>query len=327
MREHWGVDGEVGNLPVLVGVGLSLVLGVPLSAPDLQLGGVLPELVHAVGGGEEDTGGDEGAAALVQVDSLGLAAVAGLLLHWLLVEDGAHVRPLSKLGLVLSEALDPGAESIEVPAAALGLISDNWGRGRGDKVGVLAADIQEAGALAVLRGQGSEPVPDVDEPGAVSDDGAVGALIVGHAHVAKALGVVSAVLEGAVHLNSGLGLLDEGGGVGGVVTGVLAVGLLDHLHQHVHVAVVGGEGSVAGAVAAGIDLLLTGAGAEHLLDGGVGLVSQRGRGVVRVALGGSAGQARHGGKYQTVSHVLCLCDYKYKIEILELFVSVVCFAR
>merc|ERR1719232_2373084 len=110
-----GVDGEVGHLPVLVGVGLCLVLGVPLSAPDLQLGWVLSELVHAVGRGQEDAGGDQGAAALVEVDSLGLTAVAGLLLHWLLVEDGAHVGPLSKLGLVLSEALDPGAETIEVP--------------------------------------------------------------------------------------------------------------------------------------------------------------------------------------------------------------------
>merc|ERR550534_1068867 len=291
------VDGEVGHLSVLVGVGLGLVLGVPLSTPDFQLGGVLPELVHAVGRGEEDAGGDQGAAALVEVDSLGLAAVSGLLLHWLLMEDGAHVRPLSKLRLVLSEALDPGAETIEVPVAALGLVSDNWGRGRGNKVGVLAADIQKAGALAVLGGQSTETVPDVDEPGAVGDDGAVGALIVGDAHVAEALGVVSAVLEGAVNLNSGFGLLDKGGGVGGVVTGVLAVGLLDHLNQHVHVAVVGGEGSVAGAVAAGVDLLLTGAGAEHLLDGGVGLVSERGRCIVRVTLGGGAGQARHGGKY------------------------------
>merc|ERR550534_546472 len=218
------VDVEVGHLSVLVGVGLGLVLSVPLSAPDLQLGGVLSELVHAVGSGEEDAGGDEGAAALVEVHSLGLAAVSGLLLHWLLVEDGAHVRPLSELRLVLSEALDPGAETIKVPAAALGLISDNWGRGRGNKVGVLAADIQKARALAVLGGQGSESVPDVNEPGAVGDDGAVGALVVGHAHVAEALGVVGAVLEGSVNLNSGLCLLDKGGGVGGVVTGVLTVG-------------------------------------------------------------------------------------------------------
>merc|ERR550534_3038805 len=195
------MDVEVGHLSVLVGVGLGLVLGVPLSAPDLQLGGVLPELVHAVGSGEEDARGDEGAAALVEVHSLGLAAVSGLLLHWLLMEDGAHVRPLSKLRLVLSEALDPGAETIEVPAAALGLVSDNWGWGRGNKVGVLAADIQEAGALAVLGGQGSEPVPDVNEPGAVGDDGAVGALIVGNTLVAESLSVVSAVLEGRVDLH------------------------------------------------------------------------------------------------------------------------------
>merc|ERR1719510_2789763 len=260
-----GVNGEVRHLPVLVGVGLGLVLGVPLPAPDLQLGGVLSELVHAVGGGQEDAGGDERAAALVEVDSLRLAAVSGLLLHWLLVEDGAHVRPLSKLRLGLSEALDPGAETIEVPAATFWLVLDNWGRGRRDKVGVLATDIQEAGALAVLGGQGSKPVSDVDEAGTVCDDGAVGALVVRDAHVAKALGVIGAVLKGAVNLNSGLGLLDEGGSVGGVVTGVLAVRLLDDLHQHVHVVAVGGEGRVV-AVSPSVYLLLTGAGAEDLLD-------------------------------------------------------------
>merc|ERR1719340_469556 len=215
---------NVRHLPVLVRVGLSLVLGVPLPAPDLQLGGVLSELVHAVSRGQEDAGGDERAAALVEVDSLGLAAVSGLLLHWLLVEDGAHVRPLSKLGLGFSEALDPGAETIEVPAATFGLVLDNGGRGRRDKVGVLAADVQEAGALAVLGGQGSEPVSDVDEACSVCDNGAVGALVVRDALVPKALGVIGTVLKGAVNLNSGLGLLDEGGGVGGVVTGVLAVG-------------------------------------------------------------------------------------------------------
>merc|ERR1719461_726862 len=290
------VDGGVGHLSVLVGVGLCLMLCVPLPASDFQLGGILSELVHAVSRCQEDTRGDEGAATLVEVHSLRLAAVASLLLYWLLMEDSAHMRPLSKLGLILSEALDPSAETTNVPAATLGLVSDNWGRGRRNKVGVLAADIQETGAFAVFRSQSSEPVPDVDEAGTVSDDGAVGALVVRDTHVAKALGVVSAVLECSVHLDSGLGLLHKGGGVWSVVTGILAVGLLDHLHQHVHVAVVCGEGRVV-AVAPVVHLLLTGAGAKHLLDGGVGLVCEGSCGVIRVALGGGAGQARHGGKY------------------------------
>merc|ERR1719270_1385339 len=150
------VDGEVGHLSVLVGVGLCLMLCVPLPASDLQLGGILSELVHAVSRSQEDAGGEEGAATLVEVHSLRLSAVASLLLHWLLMEDSAHVRPLSKLGLVLSEALDPSAETTNVPAAALGLVSDNWGRGRRNKVGILAADIQEARTLAVFGSQSSE---------------------------------------------------------------------------------------------------------------------------------------------------------------------------
>ena len=42
-------------------------------------------------------------------------------------------------------------------------------------------------------------------PGAVCDDGAVGALVVREAHVAKSLGIIGAVFKGAVNLNSGLG--------------------------------------------------------------------------------------------------------------------------
>merc|ERR1719270_1585755 len=118
------VDSEVGHLSVLVGVGLCLMLCVPLPSSDLQLGGILSELVHAVSRGQEDAGGDEGAATLVEVHSLRLAAVASLLLHWLLMEDSAHMRPLSKLGLILSEALDPGAETTNVPASTLGLVSE-----------------------------------------------------------------------------------------------------------------------------------------------------------------------------------------------------------
>merc|ERR550525_890808 len=142
-RLELGVDLQVGDLPVLVGPGLGLVLGVPLATPHLQLARALSELVHTVGGGEDHAGGDERSSALVEVDGLRLSTVAGLLLHGLGVQDGAHVGPLAELGLRLSEALDPGAQPVGVPPPALGgVLHDGRGRGR-DEVGVLAADVQE----------------------------------------------------------------------------------------------------------------------------------------------------------------------------------------
>jgi len=137
------VDFQSGDLPVLVWPGLCLLLSVPLPTADLHLAGVLLELVHTVGRGQHHAGGDERSSALVEVDSLGLSSVAGLLLHWLGVQDGAHVGPLAELGLSLSEALDPGAQAVRVPLATLGdVLGSQDGRGRGrDEVRVFAADI------------------------------------------------------------------------------------------------------------------------------------------------------------------------------------------
>merc|ERR1719273_1578973 len=55
------VDVQGLNVSVLVGPGLCLVLGVPFSASDLQLGWFLLELGSTVGSSEDDTRGDQGA--------------------------------------------------------------------------------------------------------------------------------------------------------------------------------------------------------------------------------------------------------------------------
>ena len=83
-----------------------------------------------------------------------------------------------------------------------------WGRtslegGRGDEVGVLAADVQEAGALDGQGGRVWEPGSDVDQAGAVRDDCPVVALVVGDALVPLLLAVL-AVLEDDVQLHSRL---------------------------------------------------------------------------------------------------------------------------
>merc|ERR1712088_598181 len=118
------VDVEGIDIPVLVGPRLGLVLGVPLSTPDLQLSRSILELGSAVGSGEDDPRGDEGATTLVQVDGLRLTSIAGILGNRLLGKDGAHVRPLSKLGLVLLESLDPHPQAVLVPLSTLGCVLD-----------------------------------------------------------------------------------------------------------------------------------------------------------------------------------------------------------
>merc|ERR1712226_1136314 len=136
------VDVQGLNVSVLVGPGLCLVLGVPFSASDLQLGWFLLELGSTVGSGEDDPRSDEGASTLVEVHSLRFSSIAWILSNGLLSKDGTHVRPLPELGLVLVEALDPNSESVLVPLATLGHVLHNWRRGRGDEVGVQAAYVQ-----------------------------------------------------------------------------------------------------------------------------------------------------------------------------------------
>merc|ERR1719412_2204379 len=146
-----------------MGPGLGLVLCVPLSAPDLQLGWFLLELGGTMGSSENDPRGNEGASTLVKVHGLGFASVAWILGHRLLSKNSAHVGPFAELGLVLVEALDPNSKTVLVPLATLGYMLHNWRRGRGDEVRVKAADIKDPWALAVLRAQDTKAVPDVCE--------------------------------------------------------------------------------------------------------------------------------------------------------------------
>merc|ERR1719400_1874536 len=225
--------------------------------------------------------------ALVEVDGLRLSTVAGLLLHGLSVQDGAHVRPLAELGLALSEALDPGAQAVHVSLAALRDVLDNDGRGRGrDEVGVLAADVQEPGALAVLRREGGEPVSDVDQAGSVRDDGPVVALVVGDTLVPQALRVLVAVLEDGVHLHGGLVLHQ-------VVIGLHVVPgetLLDDLDQNIDTLLVlllcvQFPGVSRGSVASG------GLFAKYLLDSSAQTLGVQGARVSSVVLGPGVGSS------------------------------------
>merc|ERR1719431_74036 len=221
------VDVEGIDIPVLVGPRLGLVLGVPLPTPNLQLSRSILELGSAVGSGEDDPRGDEGATTLVEVDGLRLTSIAGILGNWLLGKDGAHVRPLSKLGLVLLESLDPHSQAVLVPLSTLGCVLDLGWWGRGHKVRVETADIKEARALAVLRAEDAEAISDVNETASVSDDGAVVALVVGHTLVPLGCGVVGAVLEDIVH--TGGGLVGESISSLVVVRCDIAVFILHHL--------------------------------------------------------------------------------------------------
>merc|ERR1711887_229049 len=114
------VDVQGLNVSVLVGSGLCLVLGVPFSTSDLQLGWFLLELGSTVGSGEDDSRGNQGASTLVEVHGLGFSSITWILSNGLFSEDCTHVRPLSELGLVLAEALDPDSKPVLVPLSTLG---------------------------------------------------------------------------------------------------------------------------------------------------------------------------------------------------------------
>merc|ERR1719481_1302451 len=220
--------------PVLVRVWLCLPLSVPLPAPHLQLCWAVPEPVHTVPCCQEHPWGYEGGTTLVEADGLLLTAagpisLTHLPLHHLLMEDSTHVGPLAKLGLRLDKTLDPHAKSILVPPPALRLVL-YLGRGRGDEVRVLAAHIKEARALAVLWSEHAKSIPDVNESRTVSDDGSIVALIVRHALVAQALGIVSAVSKLSVHLCGGLVPQREVGVLLYIVIWGLVVTLLENIY-------------------------------------------------------------------------------------------------
>merc|ERR1712115_12975 len=188
-RVEFRMDIQVLDISVLMGPGLGLVLCVPFSTPDLQLGWFLLKLGGTMGSSENDPRCNEGASTLVKVHGLGLVS-----------KNSAHVGPFAELGLVLVEALDPNSKTVLVPLATLGDMLHNWRRGRGDEVRVKAADIKEPWALAVLRAQDTKAVPDVDEATSVGDDGAVVALVVRDTFVALGSCVVSAVLKDVVDI-------------------------------------------------------------------------------------------------------------------------------
>merc|ERR1711881_736824 len=230
--ELWGnVQGL--DVSVLVGSGLCLILCVPFSTSDLQLGGLLLELGSTVGSSEDDPRGNEGASTLVEVHGLRFSSIAWILSNRLLSEDCTHVRPFPELGLVLIEALDPNSESVLVPLATLGNVFHNWRRGRRDEVRVKAADIKEPRTLAVLRAEDAKAIPDVNEATSICDDGAIVALVVGNAFVALALGVVCAVLKDVVNIGcclvgeSSLSLLV-------VVRSDMSILVLHHLNDRLH---------------------------------------------------------------------------------------------
>merc|ERR1712222_95247 len=232
----WGelwVDVQGLDVSVLVGPGFCLVLGVPFSTSDLQLGWFLLELGSTVGSSKDDPRSNEGTSTLVEVHSLRFSSIAWILSNRLFGKDCTHVRPLSKLGLILVEALDPHSQSVLVPLTTLGHMLHNWRRGRGDEVRVEAADVKETGALAVLGAQDAEAIPDVDEATSICDNGAVVALVVGNAFIALALSVVGAVLKDVV--NIGCRLVSESSlSLLVVVRGNVSIFVLHHLNDRLH---------------------------------------------------------------------------------------------
>merc|ERR1719336_2159906 len=113
------MNGKILDISVLMGIGFSLVLGVPLSTSDLQFCWVLSELVHTVSGSQDDSRSNQGTSTLIQIDSLRFFTVSSLLFNWLSVEDSTHVRPLPKLRLRLSKSLDSSSKTIVVSSATL----------------------------------------------------------------------------------------------------------------------------------------------------------------------------------------------------------------
>merc|ERR1712012_1316935 len=175
--KFWMND-KVLDISILMRIGFSLVLCVPFSTSDLQFCWVLSELVHTMSSSQDDSRGNQGTSTLIQIDSLWFSGVTSLLLHWLGVEDSAHVRPLSALRLGLGESLNSGSKTVVVSSSALGLVFDNWWWRWRNEVRILAADIKEAWTLAVFWSQSSKSIPDINKTSTISDNSSIGTLIV-----------------------------------------------------------------------------------------------------------------------------------------------------
>jgi len=111
--------------------------------------------------------------------------------------------PLSKLGLVLLETLDPHSETVLVTLTTFGNVLHNRRRRGWDKVWIFAADVKEARTLAVFWAEDPKTIPDVDQASSVRDNCSVVALVVRHALITLTGRVVGTVLEDVVHLGGG----------------------------------------------------------------------------------------------------------------------------
>jgi hypothetical protein len=111
--------------------------------------------------------------------------------------------PLSKLGLVLLETLDPHSETILVTLTTFGNVLHNRRRWGWDKVCIFAANIKKSGTLAVFWAEDPKTIPDVDQASSVRDNCSVVALVVWHALIALTGRVVGTVLKDVVHLGRG----------------------------------------------------------------------------------------------------------------------------
>ena len=108
-------------MSILVKCGLSLVLRIPLSTPDLQLCWLLLELFDTVCSSEDHTRSNKGATTLIQeVSWLGIPESLSKGRNDLCCKDCTHVGPLPKLGLMIVEALDLHSESLLIPLATFG---------------------------------------------------------------------------------------------------------------------------------------------------------------------------------------------------------------
>ena len=104
--------------------------------------------------------------------------------------------PLSKLGLVLLETLDPHSETILVTLTTFGNVLHNRRRWGWDKVCIFAANIKKSGTLAVFWAEDPKTIPDVNETGSISNDSSVAALVVRHTHVAQCFCVAGTTTSG-----------------------------------------------------------------------------------------------------------------------------------
>merc|ERR1711922_118166 len=195
-RVEFRMNLNMDAIPVLMRVGLNCVLSVPFATSDLQLFRYGLEVFDAVGSSEDNARSNQSASTLVQVSR---AAVS----LFLVMEDSTHVGPFCKLRLSICEALDPSTNTSHVTSATLRLVR-NLGKWRRDEVRIFAAHIQESWALAVLRSKSAKSVSNVNKAGAVSDNGAVVALVVGDTLIAKLFSILSTSLKLIIFFNSSL---------------------------------------------------------------------------------------------------------------------------